>query len=62
MVYPHLIKDLDLFLPELLGYWAVHSVLLTDLDSKKEKIDKLSKELTDSEGKMDHDKIKDTEF
>ena len=40
-MFPHIIADQDAFIPDLLGYWAVETVLKEDLASKDQKLEEL---------------------
>ena len=51
--------DKDQFIPELLGYWAVHQVLIADRAFKEQTIKTLQAELDDV---MDPDQAKDHEL
>ena len=43
--FNHAIMDVDAFIPDLVGFWAVYQVLKSDLQYKKEQIEDLNKKI-----------------
>ena len=62
ILFPHSITDLDAFTPNLVGYWAIYTVLDEDYNSKEEELDNLALKIKEKGLAMSQEEFSDYEF